>query len=360
MRRKLRSLIPLAAVASALWAQDPPDVAPTEATIRSQTFRVLAPTTVLDRNGVFVDDIKPSEFHVLDNGKYQAATVDVTQAPLAVVVAIQASYNVDPMIPKIQKIGPLLAGLVTGDQGQAAILSFDHRIQTLQDFTSDSALLTRGLEKLKAGSGSSRMIDAMSQGIDMLKRRPKNYRRILLMISETRDKASEGRLKDVLTSAQFNDVLVYALPINRLVAGLNSKTPTPRPDPIPPGGRYIPGGGPQTPLEAARLTGTQGNGINFVPVFEEIFKDAKAIFVDNPLEAVTKFTGGSEFNWTSQRDLERAFETLGRELHSQYMLSYAPDNRSEPGYHTIQVTVARKNVEIRTRPGWYAAPSPTE
>jgi len=54
----------------------------------------------------------------------------------------------------------MLKPLVFGEQGEAAIVSFDHRIQLLQDFTNDPDLLAEGLRKLRAGSSSSRLIDA--------------------------------------------------------------------------------------------------------------------------------------------------------------------------------------------------------
>ena len=61
----------------------------------------------------------------------------------------------------------------------------------------------------------------------------------------------------------------------------------------------------------------------------ELFRDAKAIFKDNPVEAFTKGTGGSEFGFHSQRTLEEAVQKLGEELHSQYFISYSPNNRDE-------------------------------
>jgi len=47
------------------------------------------------------------------------------------------------------------------------------------------------------------MVDAVNQGINMLRTRPQNRRRIILLISETRDRGSEGRRRDVLIAAQL-------------------------------------------------------------------------------------------------------------------------------------------------------------
>lgn len=359
MRLIPKSLILLAGLSTGLWSQTPETPAAAtdpnnDTPIRVSVREIVAPTTVVDKDGNFIDNIKGSEFKLLDNGKDQTINVNVTQTPISVVVIVQANYLMEGILPRLQKMGPLLSNLITGERGEAAIIAFDHRIQLLQDFTTDSALLTKGLERLKPGSSSSRMKDAVLDGIQRLRRRDPNNRKVIILVSETRDNSSEAGMREVLQSAQIYNVMVYAVPVNRMVTNLTAKTPVPRPDPIPPGGRYIPGGAPQTPLSAQQMTGTGGGGINFVPLFEEIFKQAKAVFVDNPVEVMTKYTGGSEFPFVSQRGLEDAFAKLGNELHSQYLLTYSPNTLSEPGYHTIQVVVARKGLEVRTRPGYYS------
>ena len=89
----------------------------------------------------------------------------------------------------------------------------------------------------------------------------------------------------------------------------------------------------------------------------EIFKDVKYIFKDNPVELFTKGTGGSEFAFMKQRGLEEAISRIGEELHSQYLISYSPNNKEEGGFHEIVVEVAgRPEVKkVQTRPGYWLA-----
>jgi hypothetical protein len=95
---------------------------------------------------------------------------------------------------------------------------------------------------------------------------------------------------------------------------------------------------------------------NFVPMFVEIFKGVKGIFIDNPSEVYTKYTGGREFSFASQRGLDDAITAVGAEIHSQYLLSYTPNNLDEAGFHTIEVRVkGRPNLKVRTRPGYWIA-----
>jgi VWFA-related protein len=322
--------------------------------IRQSVTVVVAPTTVTDKDGNYVHDLKPSQFVLYDNDKPQAIKVDESFAPISLVVAIQADAKVEPVIPKLQKIGTLVENLVAGDQGEVAILSFDHRLQVLQDFTGDATKLQEALKKLRPGSSSARMIDAVERSSQMLKSRSKDRRRIVLLICESRDKGSEGKLREALTTTQVDDVMVYALNMSRLYTETMSNPSIPRPDPIPPGARHVPAGAVNTPTSNAQLTGSQGYGANFVPLFAEIFRDAKGIFVDNPVEVFTKYTGGREMGFVSQKALENAVAEIGREIHNQYLISYNPDNKIEGGFHTIRVEV-RGPYNVRTRPGYWLA-----
>src|SRR5581483_11140252 len=192
---------------------------------------------------------------------------------------------------------------VIGDQGEAAVVAFDHRIRTLQDFTPDSTKIADALRKITPGSSSHVMIDASMEAIRMLRSRPQDHRRILLLFTETRDRGSQGRIRDALNAAQFADVLVYTIDISHLMTELTGTPIPPRPDPIPPEAQHVPGYAPQTPTMIDANTRDLGNWLN---VFPEIFTTAKYVFVDNPAETLTKFTGGRQYSFVKQKALERA------------------------------------------------------
>ncbi len=340
----------LALAGLAVYAQD----GAAERIFRTNVTGVVAPTTVTDRDGRYVHDLKPSQFTLFDNDKPQVIKVDETFAPISLVVAIQADQKVEPVVPKLQKIGSLLTNLMAGEGGEVAILSFDHRLQVLQDFTTDVTKVQDGLKKLKPGSSTSRMIDAVERSSQMLKARPKARRRIVLLIAESRDKGSEGRLRESLATTQIDDVMVYALNMSRFYTETMTGPAAGRPDPIPPGARHVPAGAANTPTTNSQLTGSQGYGVNLAPLFPEIFRDVKGIFVDNPVEVFTKYTGGREMGFVSQKSLEFAVAEIGREIHNQYIISYVPDNKIEGGYHTIRVEVTG-GFNVRARPGYWLA-----
>jgi len=349
MRRKL-VVSAAALVAAALVAQEGGDL-----TIRQRVDEVIAPTTVLDKDGVYVTGLKPMEFRLYDNDKLQTIKVDEVVNPVSLVVAIQADYKVEKVLPKIQKIGTLLQTMVAGDNGEVAIMAFDHRLQKLQDFTSDPDKITEALKKIKPGSSQSVLTDAVNESARMLEKRPKERRRVLLLIAESLDKGSEGRAREALTRLEFANVIVYALNVSRVYTELTAKAPQARPDPIPPEARHVPAGLPATPSTAAQMTGARGPGIQFGPLITDIFRGVRAIFVPNPIEIYTQYTGGKEEGFVSQSDLERAAQNIGRELHNQYMITYNPNNKNEGGLHNIRVEVTRKDLEVRTRRGYWMA-----
>jgi len=336
----------------AIRAQD----AVSDETIRATVNVVMAPVTVLDRQGNYVSGLQPQDFRLLDNGKEQKIQVDVAFQPISLVIAVQANDHVEGMLPKINKIGALIQPLVIGDQGEAAVMAFDHRLRTIQDFTADSTKIETAIKKITPGSQSSRLIDAVIESVRMLRSRPANRRRILLLISETRDRASEGKVRDALTDIQMNNVSVYCVDISRAMAGLTSRPTDPRPDTLPPAMHPMPSNVPATPNTVMQTTGGQGASAQFIPMMVEIFKSSKAIFVDNPAEVFAKGTGGTEISFGKQKGLEEAISKIGAEIHSQYLISYNPNNKEEGGFHEINVEVNSQPAKtVRTRPGYWLA-----
>jgi VWFA-related protein len=323
--------------------------------IVSTTTVVVAPTTVLDKHGDYVDGLQPSDFTLYDNGKVQKIDADVSFEPISLVLAVQASYSLNDILPKIQRIGNEVNDLIVGAGGEMAVVAFDHRIQTLQPFTDDGAKVSAALKRLSTGGSSHRMIDAVEESVRMLKRRPTDHRRIILLISEKRDSGSEARLRETLTQAELQAIAIYAIDISHLAVLATGQAMPPRPDPIPAAAQHLPGGGASTPTTLDQLHNTG----NFIPMFVEIFKGVKSIFIDDHADVFTRYTGGKEFSFLSQKSLERAVSALGQEIHHQYLLSYKPNNLAEGGFHEIRVDVNRPGLEIRTRPGYWKAPEPT-
>ncbi len=361
----MRTALPAAVCVAALLAiptvvkpqqagQNPqPEDQPRRSDIVVGVNYVIAPTTVLDKSGNFVNGLRLENFILLDNDKRQNIVQDVVFQPISMVIAVQTNSVMEEMLPKIQKMGSVLQTMVLGDSGEMALLAFDHRMRTIEGFTSDYKKISDGMKKLTLGASSARLNDAAMEGIRMLRKRPSDRRRVMLLITETRDNGSEARAKDVLLEAQFANVLIYTIDISHLMTSLTSRAQPARPDPIPPEAHQLPAGNIGTPTYQSQIsTG------NVIPAFVDVFRGVKGIFFDNPADLYTKFTGGREYGFTTQRSLENAISDLGNELHSQYLLSYSPSNLKEGGFHAIRVEANVPGLKIRTRPGYWIAARP--
>jgi VWFA-related protein len=359
-----QKLLVVTCIAGLLAAQTPPAQPQGGSDISITVRNVLVPVTVQDQAHNSVPGLTLYDFRLLDNGRQQKISQDMAQHPLSVVVVIQANIDVEKILAKIIRQSTAIEQLVVGSDGEVAVIAFDHRIQTLTGFTSDEAQIDAAFHKLcvdpharacipRTGSYTAMLNDATLAAITMLRSRDSSRRRVLLQIAENRDKGSGSKPREVLTEAEFNNVVMYSMDVSQLVSALTS-TPMPnRPDPRPPGAVFLGGGNTDTPT-----TQTQMNMGNWVPALKDIFDAAKGVFVKDPLDVYTRYTGGRQCGFKTDKQLESCVAQIGDELHSQYLLSYRPDDANEGGFHHITVEVMKPGLTVRTREGYWTAAKP--
>ena len=332
---------------------------PDELTIKVGTTGIQAPVTVLDSDGKLVEGLTALDFRLFDNGKQQKITMDLAEHPVSVVVAVQANSSMEKILPQIRRIGSVFDAMVSGETGEVAVIGFDHRNQIMTPFTSDPEMIHQAFKNLKAGSTTSALNDAVMEGLNMLRNRPKDHRRVLVVISESRDNGSHIHVRDVLTNAEVNNIVIYPLDVSHLITSLTAKG-LPNRSPSLPAGAVggLPGGVVNTPTLDVQMN---QNG-NYVPVIKEIFTQIKAIFVQNPLEIYSRYSGGREFPFFSQKGLEEAVTDIGKQLHNVYLLTYVPNNQDEGGFHNIKVFVDRHGTDLKvtTRDGYWWASKPQQ
>lgn len=330
------------------------DIDTSDRTIRVPVRYVLVPTTVLDPDGHgYVNGLNTTDFDLLDNGKPQKIAADFSQQPVSVVLVIQANSEVEPVLPMVRKTGVLLQGLVTGSEGDVAVLAFDHRMQHIQEFTSDPEKVDDAMQKIKAGSSTAALIDAVLEADHMLKRHdPQNVRRrVIILLSRNVDKGSQAHLQETVRDMQFDNVIVYPIDISKLRTAFYKKPDYPRPanGGIPP--EALPNG--RNPGATSQTNVAQEQTGNWLEAVPPLTRSIKDLFKKTPAEAFSYFTGGTMYNFGTEKGLETAVTDIGKDLNSQYLLSYSPNNKDEPGFHTIKVIVNRPGLKIRTRPGYW-------
>jgi VWFA-related protein len=313
-----------ALIASTCLAQEP--------SFRVPSRLVTAPTLVFSNEDRLIFGLERNDFNVFDNGRPQKAALDTEAAPISLVLAVQANQDVRHYLRFIAKVGSAVEALLVGANGEAAVLTYGADIKLIKPFDSgDVQLALRTL----AGSGrQAHAIDAGMRAIAMLKERSRRRGKVLVFVGQPMDSGSESKLAALRDEAERENVAVFALVLPEAgkafvsdtfsLDGLSSKSDR---------------GGFKAGVDLGRLVPT-------------LTRAAQAEQATDPFSVLTAATGGTQFHFREQRELEDGIGLIGVELRSAYVLSYAP-NSDERGYHTIRVDVGVPGAKVHSRPGYW-------
>lgn len=324
--------------------------------IRARVSEVTAPVVVRDpRTGEMMLDLNQNDFHVFDNGVEQKINhFDLGGEPLSIVLVVQTSSQLEGTLPAIRQAGIVFTQTVMGKTAEAAVLGYDDRVNVLQPFTMDQDDVQNALNHLHVNYAGMRLYDAMARGIQMLDDRPTYQRRILMVIGEPRDAGSENKLGGVLRNAELANVTIYSVSISVTGADLRQPAEQYEPAQIGPPGTYpvpTPNMKPPTPeMEEA----VQPN-MNLGALLVWLVKTGQNVLGQDSLKLASAATGGLGVNVLHEKNFQKAIDDIGGELHAEYNIGYRP-SEDKTGYHDIRVTVAKKGVKVRTRPGYYIPP----
>ena len=346
--------------------QTPPEV------LNKLTARVTlitTPVTVRDQGGAMIHSLDPQDFLVTDNGSPQKIThFEVGGDPLSIVVAVETSTRVDPMLPQLRKLGILFTEQVLGPEAEAAVIGFADSIHGLQGFTRSHDSVEAAFAGLITTDSGHRLFDAMAEGVALLSDRrkpttdnPVPGRRVLLVISEALDSGSESKLGEVLRQAQLQNITIFTIGLSSIRGELQARQRDNAPVPIaPPGISTVPG--PPGTVNVPPPGGPGGDGIDLIALAQVIVRQTKSVETKHNLELAAVATGGSYYSTFKGRSIESALDEIGGELHSQYMLSYSPPRSGDGndfGYHKISVSLVPEKSQgkkVSARPGYYIPP----
>jgi|WetSurMetagenome_2_1015567.scaffolds.fasta_scaffold40529_2 VWFA-related protein len=335
----MRVAATLVVLACAGWAQ-----------FKSTVPLVIAPTTVTDSRGRYVDGLTPEDLTLYDNSVPQAIQMDWMTYPISLVVAVQTSSNSGAVIDKLGGSGILFTQLLAADAGETAVISFSDRVKVHQDFTGNPDAVIRALRMLRMESGNAQMLDALRQALLMLEARPAGRRRIVLMIAEKRDRASAAKLPEVMERVQRLNATVYWLTYSPFLEPFTVRPKTAE-DLKPEAERIkIQQCALCKPPDNTAVPADLGPGGLIYGIGELIRlnqPDLSTLF--------TNTTGGRSLGFLKKNALEQAIQLVGEEVHRQYTLSFEPKG-GEPGkFHAIRVAVKnRPELQVKTREGYWA------
>lgn len=317
--------------------------------IRVQANEVVAPVVVTGKNGRMLLNLTKNDFHVYDDGK--EVPIDhfgVGGEPLSIVLLVEVSQRIKPLLPAIRKSGVIFAQPVMGQTAEGAVLEYDDSVRTLVKFTTDPDPLERAIEDLQPGNAGSNLYDAMQRGISLLAERPEGQRRILLVLGEAQDTGSGSTLGAVLRRAQVENVTIYSIGLSTSAAMWRTKPDSGGPAPLPP----LPTGDQRQDQMNRQMQMEGGDLMNLAVWLIETGKNAIG---PNALAVASSSTGGLHANPKKDRAIQDAMDAIGGELHAQYTIGYQPPADKPSGFHEIRVTVDEPGLTVRTRPGYFLA-----
>jgi VWFA-related protein len=337
-------------------AQTPPisDMNPS-ATISVRSSLVVVPALVKTKSGQLVFTLKADDFTVKDDGIPQKLQLeeDTDSQPLALVIVVEVGGDGIRYLDEYSDLGPLLDAIVGNVPHRVALVDFDSDPELLHGFTSDLGKIVTELNRIESGNNGASVLDAMSFAVKLLREQPPNYRRAILLLSETLDQGSHIDLTEALHELSDTNTSIYALSfpstktqIKREVGKLNSQEPGPQ------HGCFS--RDPNAPPHTTESRGEQ----DFDCLAELLPPLRLARMVEiatrnslrkNVPETCARLSGGEYFSFKDPKSLRRDLFTISNDVPNRYVLTFRPQS-PHPGLHALTVELNdRPNLRLDAR-----------
>ncbi|HKF50900.1 MAG TPA: VWA domain-containing protein [Candidatus Acidoferrales bacterium] len=322
---------------------------------------VTLPVAVATKSGQPVLDLAKKDFEILDDQKPQEIIrFDQGGDPLSIVLVLETSSRVAPLLPEVAKTGIIFTQMVMAGNGEAAVIGYNDEVDLLRPMTTDSDRVLDAINHVKPGLDGARLYDAMDRAEVLLEAQPPERRRIIIVVGEKNDKGSEMKLGQVLRRAQLDNTTIYSIGLSTTAAEFR-QPPQQKPnvEASPPGTYPMnpPPGTAQTPQVMDEEMGNQS--VPLLPLVAWLVEHGANAVGRNSLEIASQGTGGLHKGAMKDRTLENDMNAIGNDIHGNYLLAYRPSANQAYGYHNIEVRVLEPGLRVRARPGYYLAP-PTQ
>jgi VWFA-related protein len=363
---KLCAALALMAFPAAL-AQAP--VAPTPQTstptLNANSTLVLVPALVRNKAGDLVFTLKADDFALTDDGVPQKLTLeqDTGGEPLALVVDIEGGGAGARELDKYGALAPMIESVVGGVPHLVAVVGFDSSPVLVQDFTPNIDLAAHAIQALIAdnnGDNGAAILDSLGFSIALLRKQPLQYRRAILLVSETNDHGSQLKLADALRAISDTNTAIYSIGFSSGRDELKHESAKALGDSTPGPAHGCMSRDPNDPqVDLSKSAAAQA--YDCLSLLAPPLRLAKAAalaafegFQRNTPETVAHLTGGEYFKLTSAKSLERDLHTISNHMPNRYVLSFQPLS-PHPGLHAIDLTLPNyKGLEVTARGSYWA------
>jgi Ca-activated chloride channel family protein len=270
---------------------------------RADTRLVVLHASVVDKKGKLITNLDQNAFKVFENGQQQQVKIFRREdVPVSLGIIIDDSGSMSSKRSRVEAAS-LAMVRESNPQDEVFIVNFNDDAFLDVPFTNDIHKMEQGLARIDSRGGTA-MRDAIGMSLDYMKHEARKDKKVLMVITDGNDNASNVSLEKVVARSNQADVLVYAI-------GLFTD--------------------------------------------EEKHEASKA---RRALNELTLATGGLAFYPKDVSDVQSLAVEIARDIRSQYTIAYRPNIQELDGsYRQIKVTVdAPGRPVVRTRSGYYATP----
>jgi Ca-activated chloride channel homolog len=288
---------------------DAQDVQPPVAAFKSSVDLVRVTAVVRDRKGRFVQDLKPRDFEVVDDGRSRSISdLQTDVAGVSVAILFDVSGSMEGRLANAREAATQVLNWLDPARDEAAIYTFDTHLDEHAPFTLGLKSLPLSMDRL-VPFGATSLHDAIALTAKRVGERD-GRRRAVVVLTDGADNASRLRPEDVSAIASAIDVPVYLFGIVASIDNPSEDIST------------------QT-IERSALTG--------------------------PLAELAAWTGGHVFVASTPGQRSVAARQILDELRHQYLIAFEPSGT--PGWHPLVVRARNKDLIVRARSGYIAGQS---
>jgi VWFA-related protein len=349
-----------------------PPPAPKPATREEQepvkvfTEEIRLPVAAYDSYGRFDPGVVLKDILVLEDGEPQEIR-SVRRIPANILLLIDTSAAVtlgkDIKITRAIALR-LLGQLRPGDQ--ISLMQFGDRPELLQDWTTDTEMLTHVLKTKLSGSKRERLSEAILAAVAQLKDRPAGSRHIVLITDGVETPGGRVSYEEAVRQLSGAQATVHVISYTTLVrlaieernrGGLfrggtgSQREASPVPDPtMPPG---------QTRNPSVTL-GTIDLDREMRRRYQRYADETKQS--ERRLTRLADETGGRILLASTSDEMIRQADEVARDIGAEYVVTYTPKRPlalAQSGeYRRVEVASRRVGLTLRSRRGYVVTPTP--
>lgn len=377
-------------------AQDPSPT-PTPSTLSTHSTLVLVPALVRNKEGELVYTLNANDFTLTDDGIPQKLTLeqDTGGEPLALVVVLEiggaGAREFNRFSTIAPPMGPMLESIIGNVPHKVAVVAFDSQPTLLQDFTPniddaataiqalapgctrqhhlDNCASPLALRNVPLGDNGAAILDSIDFSVDLLRKQPIQYRRAILLVSETLDRGSHIGIDDAVRSITDTNTVIYSIAFS--TGKSEAAHYAARELPTQPGALWMENHHPNPPHGCMGKDpnpdpdATHNKAIQAYDCATQLLpplalaKMAAIMATDglkrNIPETVANLTGGEYFKLTNARNLERDLATISNHIPNRYILSFQPQTTPHPGLHALGLQLKNyPNLQLNVRTSYWA------